>query len=147
MLYRLVKLTVATLLIASFALASLAEKTESAKELSFKQLCESTSDFPMTSDQQYRGKRVKSSINVSSSRKILTACKGDEIGMFTVEFIATDDYVVQCVCTSPEFEKVLKSTEGSELGIEGIFESLTSVFFETETKQCKITLNDCTFKQ
>ena len=117
------------------------------KSVSIDQICESYMDEPMSADSLYRGKTIKSTIEVSHVRKVHSLCDNAPRGTFTMDATMRNGNIVQCFCNAPIYQSVLHSTpRGSHLTIEGAYKSLTSSFFEGENKQCTITLMDCSFK-
>ena len=110
---------------------------------SLEQLCQSYSDEPMIADDLYEGKMIETSVKVTSKRNIPSICADAEQGTFTAEFVA-DNYVVQCVCNPPKNKQVFDTiNSGDVLSIIGTFKSMTSAFFEGDTKTCQVTIYGC----
>ena len=110
---------------------------------SLNEACQSYSDEPMISDDLYQGKMIETSVKVTSKRKIPSLCSDAEVGTFTAEFVA-DDYVVQCVCNPPPNKLVFdRISRGDIVSIVGTFKSMTSTFFESDSKTCQITIYGC----
>ena len=126
---------------------SAAEDSGDAKTVSVDQICESYLDEPMSADSLYHGKTLKTTIEVSNVRKIHSLCDDAPRGTFTMNAEMKNGTIVQCFCNAPMYKSVLQNTpSGSKLTIEGAYKSLTSSFFEGESKQCTITLMNCSFK-
>ena len=114
-----------------------------AKINSLNELCQSYSDEPMISDDLYEGKTIETSVKVESKRHIPSICSDAEQGAFTAEFVS-DNYVVQCVCNPPSGKQVFDMVNnGDVLSITGKFKSMTSAFFEGDSKMCQITIYGC----
>jgi hypothetical protein len=110
------------------------------------QICQEYSDEPMISEDLYEGKMIETSIKVESKRNIPSICSDAEQGTFTAEFVA-DNYVVQCVCNPPPNKQVFDTiNSGDVLSIIGTFKSMTSTFFEGDSKTCEITIYGCALK-
>ena len=113
---------------------------------SLQQTCEEYSDEPMIADDLYEGKTIETSIKVTSKRKIPSICSDAEEGTFTAEFV-TASYVVQCVCNPPPSKRVFDTINGGDVfSIIGTFKSMTSTFFEGDTKMCQVTIYGCALK-
>jgi len=113
-----------------------------AKEISVDQICESNMDEPMGGDDLYKNKLVKTTMKADLIRKVPSLC-ADET--FTVEFVNKRENIVECFCTSNDQKEILNTPKGSAVHIEGTFKSISASYFESESKQCKITIQDCTF--
>lgn len=116
-----------------------------AKEISVDQICESNMDEPMSGDDLYKDKSVETSIEVNMVRKIHSLCHDVPEGTFTVEFVTKRERVVQCFCNAPDQKSILDTPKGSTVNIQGTYKSMSSSFFESESKQCTITIQNCTF--
>ena len=115
---------------------------EEAKEISVDQICESNMDEPMGGDDLYKDKLVKTTMKANMIRKVPSLCSDDT---FTVEFVTKRESIVECFCTSPDQKEILNTPKGSTVNIEGTFKSISASYFESESKQCKITIQNCTF--
>ena len=120
-------------------------ETVSAKEISVDQICEAYIDEPMSADSLYQNKTVETTIKPNMIRKIHSLCSDAPEGTFTVEFVTKSERVVQCFCNAPDQSSILDTSKGSAVNIQGTFKSMTASFFETESKQCTITIQGCTF--
>lgn len=118
---------------------------EEAKKISVNEICESHMDEPMGGDNLYKDKSVQTTIEVNKVNKIYSLCHDAPKGTFTAEFTTKGERVIQCFCNSPEQKSILETPKGSTVNIEGVFKSMTATFFETESKQCTITIQNCTF--
>lgn len=116
-----------------------------AKEISVEQICESNMDEPMSGDDLYRDKTVETSIEVNMVRKIHSLCHDVPEGTFTIELVTKRERVVQCFCNAPDQKSILETPKGSTVNIQGTYKSMSSSFFENESKQCTITIQNCTF--
>ncbi|MEM7008530.1 MAG: hypothetical protein AAF462_05275 [Thermodesulfobacteriota bacterium] len=116
-----------------------------AKKISIDEICESNMDEPMTGDDLYKDKLVQTTLETNMTRKIHSLCSDAPEGTFTVEFVTKSQRVVQCFCNAPDQKGILDTTKGSTVNIEGTFKSMTASFFESESKQCTITIQECTF--
>lgn len=117
------------------------------KSVSIDQICGSYMDEPMSADNIYRGKTLKTTIEVSHVRKVHSLCSDAPRGTFTIDAVMKNGTIVQCFCNAPIYQSVLHSTpRGSQLTIQGEYKSLTASFFESESKQCTLTLMNCSFK-
>ncbi|MGB3728212.1 MAG: hypothetical protein WBA70_03035, partial [Thermodesulfobacteriota bacterium] len=116
-----------------------------AKKISVNEICESNMDEPMGGDNLYKDKTVQTSIEINMVKKIHSLCNDTPEGTFTVEFTTKGERVVQCFCNAPDQKSILETSKGSTVNIEGTFKSMTASFFETESKQCTITIQNCTF--
>lgn len=125
-----------------------AEEGNSAKSISIDQICEMYIDYPMTADDLYKGKLVKTTVGVSSVKKILSVCSENvPEGSFTMEITNKHGTILECVCNDPVYKSVLHNTpSGSKLTVEGTYRSMTGSYSEGESKQCKVTLYHCSFK-
>jgi hypothetical protein len=125
-----------------------AEDGDSAKSISIDQICEMYIDYPMTADDLYQGKLVKTTVEVSSVKRILAVCSEDDPeGSFTMEITNKQGTILECVCNAPVYKSVLHNTpSGSKLNVEGTYRSMTGSYSEGESKQCKVTLDGCSFK-
>jgi len=115
---------------------------DEAKEILVDEICESNMDEPMGGDDLYKDKLVKTSMKADLIRKVPSLC-ADET--FTVEFVNKRENIVECFCTSNDQKGILDTPKGSTVNIEGTFKSISASYFESESKQCKITIQDCTF--
>ena len=118
---------------------------QDAKKISVEQLCESNMDETMGGDNLYKDKTVQTSIKPTMIRKIHSLCSDAPEGTFTVEFVTKSERVVQCFCNAPDQQSILDTPKGSTVNIEGTFKSMTASFFESESKQCTVTIQNCTF--
>jgi hypothetical protein len=110
---------------------------------SLNETCQSYADEPMISEDLYEGKMIETSVKVASKREIPSICSDAEQGTFAAEFVA-DSYVVQCVCNPPPSKQVFdRISSGDILSITGTFKSMTSAFFEGDSKTCQITIYGC----
>jgi len=132
-------------LVFSFIATSEYVEAQEAKTISVDQICESNMDEPMGGDNLYKDKAVKTSIKPNMVRKIHSLCSDAPEGTFTVEFVTKSERVVQCFCNAPDQQSILETPKGSTVNIEGTFKSITASFFESESKQCTITIQNCTF--
>jgi len=125
-----------------------AENGDSAKSISIDQICGLYIDYPMTADDLYKDKLVKTTVEVSSVKKILSVCSEDDPeGSFTMEITNKQGTILECVCNDPVYKSVLHNTpSGSKLTVEGTYRSMTGSYSEGESKQCKVTLDGCSFK-
>ena len=113
---------------------------------SLDQACQSYLDEPMIADNLYGGKIIETPVKVSDKRKIHSLCSDAQEGTFTAEIIAQDNYVVGCVCNSPNNTGVFdRANPGDVLLIQGTFKSITSTFFEGDTQMCQVTIYNCSF--
>lgn len=118
---------------------------DEAMKISVDEICESNMDEPMGADNRYKDKSVRTSIEVNKVNKIYSLCHDAPKGTFTVEFTTKSERVIQCFCSAPDQKSILDTTTGSTVNIEGVYKSMTATFFETESKQCTITIKNCTF--
>lgn len=117
------------------------------KTVSVDQICGEYMDYPMSADSLYRDKMLKTTIEVSHVRKIHSLCDDAPQGTFTMNAVTRNGTIVQCFCNAPLYQSVLHNTpRGSHLTVQGTYKSLTSSFFEGESKQCTLTLANCSFK-
>ena len=124
-----------------------AEDPNEIKSVSVDQICGLYLDEPMSADSLYRGKTLKTTIEVSHVRKVHSLCSDAPRGTFTMDAVMKNGTIVQCFCNAPIYQSVLHNTpRGSHLTIQGAYKSLTASFFEGESKECTITLMDCNFK-
>jgi hypothetical protein len=135
------------LIIFVFSFTAIIDKAdaEDAKKISIEQICESNMDEPMGGDNLYKDKVVQTSIKADMIRKIHSLCPNSPEGSFTVEFVTKRQRVVKCFCNAPDQKGILDTTNGSTINIEGTFESISSSFFESESKQCTVTIQNCAF--
>ena len=137
------------LILIAFIFSSLAiintVDAQEAKKISVDQVCELYIDEPMSADSLYKDKAVQTSIEATMVRKIHSLCSDAPRGTFTVEFVTKSERVVQCFCNAPDQQSVLDTAKGSTVNIQGTFKSLTASFFESESKQCTLTIQSCTF--
>lgn len=117
-------------------------EAQEAKEISVDQICESNMDEPMGGDDLYKNKLVKTTMKADLIRKVPSLC-ADET--FTVEFVNKRENIVECFCTSNDQKEILNTPKGSTVNIEGTFKSISASYFESESKQCKLTIQYCTF--
>lgn len=124
-----------------------AQESDSAKQISIDQICELYIDYPMSADNHYGNKTVKTTVEVASVNKILSVCSDTPEGSFTMEIINKRGTILECFCNEPVYKSVLHSTpQGSLLTVEGTYKSMTASYSESENKQCKVTLYNCSFK-
>ncbi len=124
-----------------------AQDSGEVKSVSVDQICGSYMDEPMSADSLYRGKTLKSTIEVSHVRKVHSLCHDAPQGTFTMDAVMKNGTIVQCFCNAPIYQSVLHNTPGgSHLSIQGEYKSLTASFFEGESKQCTLMLMNCSFK-
>ena len=116
-----------------------------AKNISVDQVCELYIDEPMSADNLYKDKTVQTTLKPEKVHKIHSLCHDAPQGTFTVEFVTKSDRVVQCFCNSPDQKGILDTSKGSLVNIEGTFKSMTASYFESESKQCTLTIQGCTF--
>ncbi len=122
-----------------------AQDGDSAKKISVDQVCELYIDEPMSADSLYKDKTVQTTVKAEMVKKILSLCSDAPEGTFTMEVVTRSQRVVQCFCNSPDQKSVLDTAKGSTLNIQGTFKSLTASFSESESKQCTLTIQNCTF--
>ena len=123
-----------------------AQEDKSAKSVAADQICQLYSDYPMTANNLYKGKRLETTVKVEMVRKIDSLCDNAPRGTFTMEVVNNNGTVIKCVCNSPKYKSVLHNTpKGSHLNIQGTYSMMSSSFFEGN-KQCKLTFRDCSFK-
>ena len=135
-------------ILAAFIVSSiLSIQTLEAKEISVSEICESNMDEPMSADDLYKDKTVETSIEANMVKKIHSLCHDAPEGTFTVEFVTKDLRVVQCFCNAPDQKSILDTPKGSTVNIHGTYKSMTASFFESESEQCTITIQNCTFNQ
>lgn len=120
-------------------------EAQEAKKISVDEVCESNMDEPMGGDSLYKDKLVQTNIKANMVRKIHSLCSDAPEGTFTAEFVTKSDRVVQCFCNAPDQKSILETPKGSSIDIQGTFKSMTASFFESESKQCTITIQNCTF--
>jgi len=129
-----------------FQIQSESKDNDVIKIQSLDQACQSYLDEPMIADNLYGGKTIETSVKVSDKRKIHSLCSDAQEGTFTAEIIAQDDYVVECVCNSPNNKGVFDGINpGDVLLIQGTFKAMTSTFFEGDTQMCQVTIYNCSF--
>ena len=117
------------------------------KNISVDEICESNMDEPMSGDDLYKDKTVETSIEANMVRKIHSLCSDAPQGTFTVEFVTKSERVVQCFCNAPDQKSILDTPKGSTVNIQGTYKSMTASFFESESEQCTLTIQNCTFNQ
>lgn len=135
--------------IAGFTCISLADDGGSVKTISLDQICELYIDYPMSADEIYHDKTVKTTVKVAGVRKIPLICAGFPEGNFTMEIITKEGPILECYCNPPTFISVLESTPpGSSLAVTGTYKSMTGSFSQSpdEEEQCKVTMHSCSFK-
>jgi hypothetical protein len=127
---------------------SFADEDGSAKTVHLDQICELYMDFPMSADELYHDKTVKTTVTVSSVRKIPLICAGSPEGSFTMEITTKEGPLLECYCSPPTYISVLENTPpGSSLAVTGTFKSMTGSYTQSdEQKQCKVTMHSCSFK-
>ena len=126
---------------------SLAQSGDSAKTVSIDQICGLYLDYPMSADGLYHDKTVKTTVDVSSVRKIPLICAGFPEGSFTMEIITKHGPVLECYCNPPIYKSVLENTpQGSSLTVTGTYKSMTGSFSQGEEEACKVTIHNCSFK-
>ncbi len=124
-----------------------AQGADDVKNVSVDQICGSYMDEPMSADSLYQGNTLKTTIEVSHVRKVHSLCHDAPQGTFTMDAVTKNGTIVQCFCNAPIYNSVLHNTpKGSHLMIQGAYKSLTASFFESESKQCTLTLMNCSFK-
>ncbi len=140
---------ISILILSAFAFALIgvvgSTNTGEAKEISVDRICELYIDEPMSADSLYQNKTVQTSIKPQMVRKIRSLCSDAPEGTFTVEFVTRSERVVQCFCNAPDQKSILETPKGSTVNIQGTYKSMTASFFESESKQCTITIQGCTF--
>lgn len=115
------------------------------KKISLDEICESNMDEPMSGDDLYKDKTVETTIEANMVRKIHSLCSDVPEGTFTVEFVTKSERVIQCFCNAPDQKSILDTPKGSTVRIQGTYKSMTASFFESESEQCTITIQNCTF--
>jgi hypothetical protein len=128
---------------------ALAQDVDEAKTISLDQICELYLDYPMSADDIYHDKTVKTTVEVSDVRKIPLMCAGFPEGSFTMEIITKHGPIIECYCNPPVYKSVLDSTPpGSSLTVTGTYKSMTGSFSQSdsEEEQCKVTMHNCSFK-
>lgn len=136
-------------IIAACAGISFADDGGSVKTVSLDQICELYMDYPMSADEIYHDKTVKTTVKVAGVRKISLICAGFPEGSFTMEVVTKEGPILECYCNPPTFISVLESTPpGSSLAITGTYKSMTGSFSQNpdEEEQCKVTMHSCSFK-
>ncbi len=124
-----------------------AQDGDSVKSISLDQICESYLDYPMSADDLYKDKTVRTTVEVSSVRKIMSVCSDVPEGTFTMEITNKYGTILECFCNDPVYKSVLDTTpSGSKLTVEGTYKSMTGSYSEGESKQCKVTFYGCSFK-
>ncbi|HSC34874.1 MAG TPA: hypothetical protein VLG45_06330 [Thermodesulfobacteriota bacterium] len=129
--------------------AVLAQNGGEAKTVSLDQICELYLDYPMTADEMYHDKTVKTTVEVSVVRKIPLLCAGFPEGSFTMEIVTKHGPVLECYCNPPALVSTLENTpQGSSLTVTGIYKSMSGSFSQSdsEEEQCKVTMHDCSLK-
>ncbi len=127
----------------------LAQNGGEAKTVSLDQICELYLDYPMTADEMYHDKTVKTTVEVSGVRKIPLLCAGFPEGSFTMEIFTKHGPVLECYCSPPALVSTLENTpRGSSLGVTGTYKSMSGSFSgsDSEEEQCKVTMHDCSLK-
>ncbi len=138
--------TILSLILATFIFSLIVQiKSVDAREISVDEICESNMDEPMGGDDLYKDKTVQTSIEANMVRKIHSLCSDVPEGTFTVEFVTKSERVVQCFCNAPDQKSILETPKGSTVNIQGTYKSMSSSFFDSESKQCTITIQNCTF--
>ena len=138
---------VAAFLYAATITTGYTEDEDSAKSISIDQICELYIDYPMSADNLYGNKTVKTTVEVSSVRKIPSICSDAPEGSFTMEIINRSGTILECFCNQPVYRSVLENTpRGSHLSVQGMYKSMTASYSESENKQCKVTIYNCSFK-
>jgi hypothetical protein len=126
---------------------SRAQTAISAKMITLDQFCELYLDYPMSADNLYQDKPVKTTVKVSSARRIPSICDNTPEGTFTMDVVSNSGQTLECVCNPAIYKSVPDNTlPGSILAVEGTFKSMTGSYTNSEQKQCKITLFNCSFK-
>ena len=83
---------------------------------------------------------------MSDKRKVHSLCSDAPEGTFTAEIIARENYVVECVCNSPDNKAVFdRINPGDIVLIRGTFKVIESTFFEGDTQMCQVTIYNCSF--
>lgn len=144
-MYRNFSLIVLITMVFTFIGAGEYVEAQEAKTISIDQICESNMDEPMGGDNLYKDKTVKTTIKPMMVRKIHSLCSDAPEGTFTAEFVTKGERVVQCFCNAPDQASILETPKDSTVNIEGTFKSITASYFESESKQCTITIQNCTF--
>lgn len=142
---KFLRLAIITAFIFSIGAAASAMAQET---VNLEQVCGSNMDSPMAADfpDRYTNKQVKLTIKVDTIRKIPSICGEGPEGSFTLEAIDNRGTILECFCTDPQYKSVLDSTsKGSELTAVGTFRSVTGSYDESESEECKITLDMCSF--
>lgn len=130
-------------------LVSRAQDGDNAKSVSLDQICELYLDYPMSADDLYRDKRVKTTVDVADVRKVPLMCAGFPEGSFTMEIFTKHGPVLECYCNPPALVSALENTaKGSSLSVTGTYKSMTGSFSESddEEEQCKVTMHNCSLK-
>jgi hypothetical protein len=136
-----------TLLISASEKNCVADDAGSAKTVSLDQICELYMDYPMSADGLYHDKAVKTTVKVSSARKIPSVCNGSAEGTFTMEVVSSSGPILECACNAPVYKSVPDNTPpGSTITAQGTFKSMTGSYTQSEQKQCKVSLFNCSFK-
>ncbi len=148
---RIARKSLFTLIISLLCVGTLniaaAQDSGEVKNVSVDQICGLYLDEPMSADSLYQGKTLKTTIEVSHVRKVHSLCHDAPQGTFTMDAVMKNGTIVQCFCNAPIYNSVLHNTpKGSHLTIQGAYKSLTASFFEGESKQCTLTLMNCSFK-
>lgn len=128
---------------------ALAENGGEAKTVSLDQICELYLDYPMSADEMYHDKTVKTAVEVSGVRKIPLLCAGFPEGSFTMEIVTKHGPILECYCNPPALVSTLENTpRGSSLSVTGTYKSMTGSFSESdsEEEQCKVTMHNCSLK-
>jgi hypothetical protein len=136
-------------LLTAGGVVSLAQDGDHAKAVSLDQICELYLDYPMTADEMYHDKTVKTAVEVSVVRKIPLMCAGFPEGSFTMEIVTKHGPVLECYCNPPASISTLENTpQGSSLTVTGTYKSMSGSFSQSdsEEEQCKVTMHNCSFK-
>jgi hypothetical protein len=147
--YALPALLVIICLLTAGGVVSLAQNGGEAKTISLDQICELYLDYPMSADELYKDKTVKTTVQVSVVRKIPLMCAGFPEGSFTMEIVTKHGPVLECYCNTPASVSTLENTpQGSSLTVTGTYKSMSGSFSQSdsEEEQCKVTMHNCSLK-
>ena len=136
-------------LLTAGGVVSLAQDGDHAKAVSLDQICELYLDYPMSADDLYKDKTVKTTVEVSVVKKIPLMCAGFPEGSFTMEIVTKHGPVLECYCNPPTSISTLENTpRGSSLTVTGTYKSMSGSFSQSdsEEKQCKVTMHNCSLK-
>lgn len=136
-------------LLTAGGVVSLAQDGDHAKAVSLDQICELYLDYPMTADEMYHDKTVKTAVEVSVVRKIPLMCAGFPEGSFTMEIVTKHGPILECYCNPPTSISTLENTpRGSSLTVTGTYKSMSGSFSQSdsEEEQCKVTMHNCSLK-